>query len=177
MQSLGKLGSKQTRRRVDTRRRQLQRNISNDDVEKEGILKLEFSEASAENLSLTRQAVVKRKLDNRLKYYRGSHKVNTSPLAGNIYFPDRLLAKLNADNQLRPIQDINYRRNYRREGDRNIGDSRNSLHASQRKVNVKKQLRIKETNLTFFNGSLKQPSQLSEPLDLDLTFLESYYDR
>lgn len=80
------------------------------------------------------------------------------------------MARLN--NQMRPIQDINYRRNYRREA--NIGDSRNSLQASQLK---RKQLRIKETNLTFFNGSLKRPSQLSEPLDLDLTFLESYYDK
>lgn len=94
-------------------------------------------------------------------------------MAGNIYFPDRLIAKL--DNQIRPIQDINYRRNYRREAD--VAESRNSLHVSQRKVAVKKQLRIKETNLTFFNDIVKQHSQLSEPLDLDLTFLESYYDR
>jgi hypothetical protein len=94
--------------------------------------------------------------------------MNASPLAGNIYFPDRLITKLN--DQLRPIQDISYRRNYRREG--HMGDSRNSLHAAQRR-----QVRIRETNLTFFNGSLKQPSQISEPLDLDLTMLESYYDK
>lgn len=173
MQSLGKLNTKSALRRVDVRRRQLQRNISNDDCEK-GILKLEFSEASVENLSLTRQAAMKRNANNsRLNQYRGSHKTNASPLAGNIYFPDRLITTLN--NQIRPIQDINYRRNYRREA--NAGDSRNSLQASQKKAVPKKPLRIKETNLTFFNGSLKRPSQQSEPLDLDLTFLESYYDR
>lgn len=61
-----------------------------------------------------------------------------------------------------------------------MGESRNSGNSqnmSLKKMVQKKQLRIKETNLTFFNGSLKQPSQQSEPLDLDLTFLESYYEK
>ena len=105
--------------------------------------------------------------------YRGSQQSNASPLAGNIYFPERLITTL--DGQIRPIQDISYRRNYRRDAALN-GDSRNSLQASQKKM-ASKLLRVGETNLTFFNGSLKRPSQQSEPLDLDLTFLESYYDK
>jgi hypothetical protein len=153
-----------------------QRNISNDDGDKSaGILRLEFSEGSMENLSIKRQAALKRTVNNsRLNVYRGSHKSNASPLAGNIYFPDRLIATLN--NQIRPIQDISYKRNYKRDTALN-GDSRKSLHVSQNKFTSKKLLRVGETNLTFFNGSLKRPSQQSEPLDLDLTFLESYYDK
>lgn len=155
----------------------MQRNISNDDGEKSAgvALRLEFSEGSMENLSLKRQAVMKRNVNNsRLNMYRGSNKSNASPLAGNIYFPDRLIATLN--NQIRPIQDISYKRNYKRDTALN-GDSRKSLHVSQNKFTSKKLLRVGETNLTFFNGSLKRPSQQSEPLDLDLTFLESYYDK
>lgn len=159
VQSLGKLNTKSAVRRLDARQQQvnMQRNISNDDGDKSGgMLRLEFSEGSVENLSLKRQAVMKRNVNNsRLNMYRGSNKSNASPLAGNIYFPDRLRATLNG--HIQPIQDINYKRNYRQDAALN-GDSRNSLHVSQRKLTSKKLLRVGETNLTFFNGSLKRPS-------------------
>lgn len=149
---------------INDKKKLFQRHISNENIDK-GILLLEgFSEGSFTNTSLPKHLENMRR--DGVKRQGEGHRAGRcrSPM-GNIFFPDRLIS------DIKPIIGINYRRDYK-----NVRST--SVHSEEHtKAQLKKNLRIQETNLTFFNGSLKQSSVISEPLDLDLTNLENFYER